>query len=144
MAGFVCVPQIAKLDPEMVVAAAAVAIAMHIVFLILNALCSILLRLPPRKETNRGSLLTRTRLLSCVSLHEAIMKAVVVCASQKTLPVCVTVIEFLPTVLGSRGIMVIGAILGHFTQILIDAFLASWWAQRTQRKRRETYAAGME
>ena len=55
------------------------------------------------------------------------------CASQKTLPVCVTVIEFLPTELGSRGIMVIGAILGHFTQILIDAVLASWWAQRGRR-----------
>ncbi|CEL99178.1 unnamed protein product [Vitrella brassicaformis CCMP3155] len=112
------VAKIAKLDPEMVLAAAAVAIAMHIVFLVLNALSSLLLRLPP-----------------------PIMKAVVVCASQKTLPVCVTVIEFLPTELGSRGIMVIGAILGHFTQILIDAFLASWWAQRTQRQRRETYAA---
>ncbi|CEL99177.1 unnamed protein product [Vitrella brassicaformis CCMP3155] len=104
------VEQISTLHVEMVVATAALGVGLHLAYLALNASFSIILRLPT-----------------------PIMKAVVVCASQKTLPVCVTVIEFLPTELGSRGIMVIGAILGHFTQILIDAFLASWWAQRGRR-----------
>ncbi|CEM04029.1 unnamed protein product [Vitrella brassicaformis CCMP3155] len=106
------VDQIADLHVEMVIATAALGVGLHLVYLAINASASLLLRLPT-----------------------PISKAVVVCASQKTLPVCVTVIEFLPAALGARGVMVIGAILGHFTQILIDAFLASWWAQRSRKQK---------
>ncbi len=61
-------------------------------------------------------------------------KSVVIMASQKTLPVAVAIIDFLPDdpsdsgYLGKQGIMVIACILAHFVQIVIDAFVASYWS----------------
>jgi solute carrier family 10 (sodium/bile acid cotransporter), member 7 len=61
-------------------------------------------------------------------------KSVVIMCSQKTLPVAVAIIDFLPSksgdegYLGEPGIMVIACILAHFVQIVIDAFVASYWS----------------
>ena len=55
-------------------------------------------------------------------------KAVVILASQKTLPVSVTLINFLPESLGSKGIMVLPCIIAHFCQILMDGGVAARWA----------------
>lgn len=52
-------------------------------------------------------------------------KAVVILASQKTLPVSVTIIDFLPDAMGSKGIMVLPCILAHFVQILIDGYVVA-------------------
>ena len=64
-------------------------------------------------------------------------KSVVIMCSQKTLPVAVAIIDFLPSeptddgYLGEAGIMVIACILAHFAQIVIDAFVASYWSTIT-------------
>eukprot|EP00943_MAST-04B_sp_MAST-4B-sp1_P002492 g2492.t1 len=52
-------------------------------------------------------------------------KAVVLLASQKTLPVSVTIIDFLPDAMGSKGVMVLPCILAHFVQILIDGYIVA-------------------
>eukprot|EP00942_MAST-04A_sp_MAST-4A-sp1_P002027 g2027.t1 len=52
-------------------------------------------------------------------------KAVVILASQKTLPVSVTIIDFLPDAMGSKGVMVLPCILAHFVQILIDGYIVA-------------------
>lgn len=48
-------------------------------------------------------------------------------ASQKTLPVSVVVIGFLDD-LGEEGLMTIPCIVGHMSQLFIDAYIASRWA----------------
>ena len=54
-------------------------------------------------------------------------KAVVIVASQKTLPIAVAVLSFIPeTTSGfNTGIASIACVLAHFVQILIDAFIAT-------------------
>ena len=47
--------------------------------------------------------------------------------SQKTLPVSVTVISFLGSV-GEVGLMTIPCIIGHLSQLFIDAYISSRWA----------------
>lgn len=54
-------------------------------------------------------------------------KAVVLMTSQKTLPVSVTVISFLSAV-GEEGLMTIPCIVGHMSQLFIDAYISSRWA----------------
>ena len=49
-------------------------------------------------------------------------------ASQKTLPVSVTVISFLGSV-GEEGLMTIPCIIGHISQLFIDAYISSRWAR---------------
>ncbi|CAN0494599.1 unnamed protein product, partial [Discosporangium mesarthrocarpum] len=56
------------------------------------------------------------------------MKAVVIMGSQKTLPVSVTIISFLGA-LGFEGLMTIPCIIGHVTQLFIDAYICSKWAE---------------
>lgn len=46
--------------------------------------------------------------------------------SQKTLPVSVTVISFLGSV-GEEGLMTIPCVIGHLSQLFIDAYIASRW-----------------
>ena len=50
-------------------------------------------------------------------------KAVVICASQKTLPIAITVLGFLPADVGDGGLMGIGCIIAHLSQIVIDSWL---------------------
>ncbi len=47
-------------------------------------------------------------------------------SSQKTLPVSVVVIGFLGV--GEEGLMTIPCIVGHMSQLFIDAYIASRWA----------------
>lgn len=54
-------------------------------------------------------------------------KAVVLMTSQKTLPVSVTVIAFLDAV-GEEGLMTIPCIIAHMSQLFIDAYISSRWA----------------
>lgn len=52
--------------------------------------------------------------------------AVVLVCSQKTLPVAITILEFLPTdAIGSPGLVTIPVVVSHLMQILIDAAIAS-------------------
>ena len=60
-------------------------------------------------------------------------KAVVLLASQKTLPVALTVLAFLPDSAvspGVKGLLAIPCITSHLGQIFVDAFIATRWGQR--------------
>ncbi len=81
------------------------AIAVHVLFLIINYGACLVLR-----------------------VRRAEMKALVISCSQKTLPVALAVLSFLPETLGSIGLMSIGCVMAHFTQIIIDSFLVGKWA----------------
>ena len=50
-------------------------------------------------------------------------KAVVISASQKTLPIAITVLGFLPPAVGEEGVMAIACIIAQLTQILVDSVL---------------------
>lgn len=83
----------------------AAGIALHIVYLSINyPICRYVLKLKRRE-----------------------FKAVVLMTSQKTLPVSVTVISFLSAV-GEEGLMTIPCIVGHMSQLFIDAYISSRWA----------------
>ncbi|CAM9372198.1 unnamed protein product [Ectocarpus sp. 12 AP-2014] len=80
-------------------------IGLHLVYLSINyPICKYILKLKRRE-----------------------FKAVVLMSSQKTLPVSVTVIGFLGDV-GQEGLMTIPCIIGHMSQLFIDAYIASRWA----------------
>lgn len=66
-------------------------------------------------------------------------KAVVLMTSQKTLPVSVVVIGFLDAV-GEEGLMTIPCIVGHMSQLFIDAYISSRWANDED----DTVVAGAE
>lgn len=61
------------------------------------------------------------------------LKAVVLMASQKTLPVSVTVIGFLSAV-GGEGLMTVPCIVGHMSQLFIDSYISSRWAADTEEE----------
>lgn len=52
-------------------------------------------------------------------------------SSQKTLPVSVTVISFLGGV-GEEGLMTIPCVIGHLSQLFIDAYIASRWGSEDE------------
>ena len=62
-------------------------------------------------------------------LPEKERRAVLLMASQKTLPVAVTVISYLDEARwGGHGLIAIPCIVGHVSQLFIDAFIAGKWA----------------
>jgi len=66
---------------------------------------------------------------SCWRLPLAERKAAVILSSQKTLPVALSVITFLPVTLGSHGLMALPCIISHFCQIVMDGLVAAKWAE---------------
>lgn len=67
-------------------------------------------------------------------LEPAEFKAVVIMSSQKTLPLSVTIISYL-TALGVEGFMTVPCIVGHMSQLFIDALLQTKWiAQMAKEK----------
>lgn len=83
-------------------------VLIHLLYLALNDGASRLLRLPLEAR-----------------------KAVVILASQKTLPVAMTVLAFLPVPAETKGLIAIPCITSHLTQIFLDAFLATRWGHTT-------------
>ena len=86
-------------------------LSIHLLFLILNDVACRLLR-----------------------LELAERKATVLLASQKTLPVAMTVLAFLPDSVASpqtRGLIAIPCITFHLSQIFFDAYLATRWGNQT-------------
>ena len=59
-------------------------------------------------------------------MDEEALRAVVILASQKTLPVSIAVINSLPDSVGDPGLMTIACIIAHLSQIVIDGFLISY------------------
>ncbi|KAK6138031.1 hypothetical protein DH2020_028227 [Rehmannia glutinosa] len=56
--------------------------------------------------------------------------ALLLVASQKTLPVMVAVVEQLGGALGESGLLVLPCVAAHLNQIIIDSFLVSLWKQK--------------
>jgi hypothetical protein len=56
------------------------------------------------------------------------LKAVLIMGSQKTLPVCVTIISYFPPSFGVEGLLTLPCIMGHVVQLSIDAVIVSRWA----------------
>jgi solute carrier family 10 (sodium/bile acid cotransporter), member 7 len=81
--------------------------AVHLVFLALNRLGAQALRLG-RPET----------------------LAVVLVGSQKTLPVALTVLAFLPVSAEIKGLIAIPCVASHLSQIFVDAGIATRWRRR--------------
>lgn len=81
-----------------------------------------------------GSYLGANYLLcSMLGLEHRELEAVMLVASEKSLPVSVTVVSFLGT-LGEEGLMIIPCVMGHLSQLLIDSQIASWWANHQKDK----------
>lgn len=76
----------------------------HLLYLLLNYGASRVLRLPSE-----------------------VRRAVVLVASQKTLPVAMTVLAFLPLPGEVRGLVAIPCVILHLGQIFFDAFVATHW-----------------
>jgi solute carrier family 10 (sodium/bile acid cotransporter), member 7 len=71
-------------------------------------------------------------------------KAVVFMGSQKTLPIALAVIAFLPeSIFGLHGLLTIPCIIGHLSQLFIDAFIASRMAaaEEDRQEKRKADAA---
>ncbi|KAK3010262.1 hypothetical protein RJ639_011960 [Escallonia herrerae] len=57
-------------------------------------------------------------------------RALLLVASQKTLPVMVAVVEQLGGAFGESGLLVLPCVAAHFNQTVIDSFLVSSWLQK--------------
>lgn len=60
-------------------------------------------------------------------------RAVILVASQKTLPVLIAVVDQLGGALGESAFLVIPCIAAHINQIIIDSIIVNWWRQRDQQ-----------
>uniref|UniRef100_A0A7N0SWT4 Probable sodium/metabolite cotransporter BASS4, chloroplastic n=1 Tax=Kalanchoe fedtschenkoi TaxID=63787 RepID=A0A7N0SWT4_KALFE len=60
-------------------------------------------------------------------------RALVLVASQKTLPVMVAVVEQLGGAFGESGLLVLPCVAAHLNQIIIDSFLVNLWRQKDSK-----------
>ncbi|CAD7701282.1 unnamed protein product [Ostreobium quekettii] len=102
-------------DVGIIMAAAA---GMHLIYLVWNSAATVVLALPPRE-----------------------MRSVVLMASQKTLPVSLTVISFLDESIWDLGLLSIPCILGHLVQLLIDAVIVARWASMGDHSTMDTISS---
>jgi solute carrier family 10 (sodium/bile acid cotransporter), member 7 len=92
-----------------------VGVGIHVVYLALNYTVSKVIRLGLRDHI-----------------------AVVIMASQKTLPIAIAVISFLPAKKwGRSGLLTIPCIIGHVSQLFIDAAIANRWANEEERRAKQ-------
>eukprot|EP01026_Neomeris_dumetosa_P061491 TRINITY_DN5804_c0_g1_i1.p1 TRINITY_DN5804_c0_g1~~TRINITY_DN5804_c0_g1_i1.p1 ORF type:complete len:288 (-),score=33.26 TRINITY_DN5804_c0_g1_i1:685-1548(-) len=54
-------------------------------------------------------------------------RAVLLLASQKTLPVSVTIISYFSADVGDQGLITLPCIIGHLVQLFIDSYIVSRW-----------------
>ena len=61
-------------------------------------------------------------------------RALILCGSQKTLPIAVTVLNALaPMMHGPVGLAVIPCVVSHLLQIVIDSFVVQRWRREGQK-----------
>lgn len=97
-------------------------VAIHVVYLAINFGASKVLDLPLRD-----------------------FKAVLIMASQKTLPIAIAIISFLPAeTFGAQGLLTIPCIIGHLSQLFIDAFLTARMAAAEEERQEKKKAAESE
>lgn len=58
------------------------------------------------------------------------VSALLLVASQKTLPVMIAVVEQLGGAFGESGLLVLPCVAAHLNQIIMDSFLVSFWNQK--------------
>eukprot|EP00955_Chlamydomonas_euryale_P031352 329520-Chlamydomonas_euryale.AAC.4 len=103
-----------------VAASAGLGVALHLSLLVLNIGAVRALNL----GRNAGSAVEQLK----------IQQAVVLLASQKTLPVAVTVLTQLSVSMGSAvGLGAMSVVFSHLSQIVVDSFLVAWWIKRYGR-----------
>lgn len=89
------------------------AVALHVMLLLLNMGACSILQIGGADDSARQRALRRT---------------VIILSSQKTLPVCVSVVDVLaPSINVPPGLLVLPCVLGHLLQNIIDATLVSKW-----------------
>ncbi|KAL0536644.1 hypothetical protein IC582_025602 [Cucumis melo] len=101
--------------PEIFLAAIGMGTFLHIALLAFNALG---IRTLAAFSGGNKSVFSKRRNVS----------AVLLVASQKTLPVMVAVVEQLRGALGESGLLVLPCIAAHIIQIIIDSFLVNFWS----------------
>ncbi|CAL5021673.1 unnamed protein product [Urochloa decumbens] len=100
--------------------AVTIGVLLHFVLLAFNAaMLQILSRLEQKGES--------------VFAKKEYARAVILVASQKTLPVLIAVVDQLGGALGESGFLVIPCIAAHINQIIIDSMIVNWWRQRDQQ-----------
>ena len=77
-----------------------------------------------------------------IRIKGADLRAVLIMSSQKTLPVSVTIISYFPASLGAKGLLVVPCIVGHVSQLFMDAFIASRMASRDELRSKAAEGAG--
>jgi sodium/bile acid cotransporter 7 len=106
--------QLGEMDASALVAAVAAAAALHIILLLFNTVVASVLRL--------GGSLPRPA--------ARVRRPVILATSQKTLPVCVAVLDQLGGALGAPGLVVLPCVAYHLLQILIDSALVAFWLKQ--------------
>lgn len=84
---------------------------LHVLYLLVNGVLAYVLRCPAR---------------------EAI--SILILASEKTLPMAVAVIMYMPASFGSPGQMTVSGVIANIVQIVMDAVLAGYVRKRMDRK----------
>jgi solute carrier family 10 (sodium/bile acid cotransporter), member 7 len=108
------------IGPGMVLTALALGIGVHVVFLAFNMVTTAGIRFNTNENENN-----------------AIRKAIILCTSEKTLPVAVAVISQLKGILGSAmAFAVLPCIFSHIVQTIIDSALVSHWNTNDAHRRR--------
>ena len=76
-------------------------------------------------------LILNTGVVKLLSIDWNEGKAVILLSSQKTIPVAMAVLAFVPVAEETKGLIAIPCITFHFVQIIIDALLVTRWANRS-------------
>ncbi|XP_043703101.1 probable sodium/metabolite cotransporter BASS4, chloroplastic [Telopea speciosissima] len=112
-------PLLLMVKPAVFFVAILMGTVLHLILLALNALLiKILSSVPGGRES--------------VFAKKENTRAVVIVASQKTLPVMVAVVEQLGGALGESGLLVLPCVAAHINQIIVDSFLVNFWLQKDQ------------
>ena len=137
--------------PKDIIVAALAMVALHLVWLAMNAAFCYILRLNKVTAGDRGlsgvlevdaARLARaqqptqyrqtTPILVAHCFHsppspQRDFRCCVILPSQKALPVVLTVVSFLPKELGNHGLMAIPPTVVYVAQLLIDSAVVAWW-----------------
>lgn len=109
--------QLAQVDACSLAVVCAVWVVVHLAYMVLNLGASRALQLGSKLGSQRNE----------------IEKAIVIVASQKTLPVCVAVMQQLPPgLVGEIGICILPCIMAHMLQIVLDSALVSSMANSSK------------
>ncbi|KAG2651339.1 probable sodium/metabolite cotransporter BASS4, chloroplastic [Panicum virgatum] len=101
-------------------AAVAIGVLLHLALLAFNAT---MLQILSRLEQKGVSVFAK----------KEYARAVILVASQKTLPVLVAVVDQLGGAFGESGFLVIPGVAAHINQIIIDSIIVNWWRKRDQQ-----------